>query len=92
MSNNVVVSEEALRSLVEALKTYILRCHTAFSDSYSRISSDTDNWHDSDKDELLSVIKDMAKDVDAVERCTDQILFRIKEKLDMIAQLRGMGI
>ena len=92
MSNNVAVSEETLNSLADALRTYILRCRSAFSDSYSSISSDMDNWNDSDKDELLSVIKDMAKDVDDVERCTEQILRRIKDKLDKIAQLRGMGI
>ena len=74
MNNNVVVSEEALKSIREALKTYIMQCHAAFCDAYRKISSDTDNWHDSDKDELLSVIKEMARDVDDVERCTEHIL------------------
>ena len=90
--SGVSINKEALINTKDAFEKYKTAMVNAISKAVSSFQSLYGEWQDDDFNELLSSLNSIESNISLIESVSNQIISRIKVKIEQIDQLHSMRI
>ena len=90
--SEVSINQEALINTKETFEKYKTAMVNAISKAVSSCQALYGEWQDDDFNDLMESLKSIESNINVIESVSNQIISRIRVKIEQIDQLHGMKI
>ena len=90
--SELIIDEQTLLEVADELNSYIFEYRDVLESAIRKLKLNSEDWNDEDFNSLLSAINSFTTDVDNIETCNNQLVNRIRKKIEEIHRLHSLKV